>query len=44
MAAYITRSLFEMNKVIVFFGGKESSTFGNSGLGRLNYYMFQWKK
>tara|TARA_Y100001936_G_scaffold247903_1_gene294705 strand:- start:1306 stop:2307 length:1002 start_codon:yes stop_codon:yes gene_type:complete len=43
MAAYITRSLHEMNKVILFFGGKESSTFGNSGLGDLITTCFNGK-
>ena len=43
MASYITRSLFEMNKVILFFGGKESSTFGNSGLGDLITTCFNGK-
>ena len=35
MASYITRSLNEMKNIIIFFGGKEKTIFGNSGLGDL---------
>jgi len=35
MASYITRSLNEMIGIILSFGGKEKTVFGNSGLGDL---------
>ena len=35
MASYITRSLNEMKDIIIYFGGKEKTIFGNSGLGDL---------
>jgi len=35
MASYITRSLNEMKDIIISFGGKEKTIFGNSGLGDL---------
>ena len=43
MASYITRSLNEMKNIILFFGGKEKTIFGNSGLGDLITTCFNQK-